>query len=98
MRSAVRTKEARVKGSNRSQLGDNDSKEARVSDLGDRSERERKQEFYETKKTQVFFLFKNLGSLVGSYELEINGLKKPIFLTNKPPPNLYGNSNPIVGL
>ena len=94
----VRTKEARVKGSNSSQLGNDDSKEARVSDLGERSEREREKEFYETKRTQVFFLFKNLGSLVGSYELEINGPEKPIFLTNKPPPNPCGNLNPIVGL
>ena len=93
----VRTKEARVKGINSSQLGDNDSKEARVYDLRER-EREREREFSETKRSQVFFLFKNLGSLVDSYELEINGLVKSIFLTYRPPPDLYGNSDPIVGL
>ena len=37
-------------------------------------ESERKKEFSKTKRTQVFFLFKNLGNLVGSYELEINVL------------------------
>ena len=55
MRSTVRTKEVRVKGSNSSQLGDDNSKEARVSDLGERShrekEREREREFSETKIT-----------------------------------------------
>ena len=53
---AVRTKDTRVKGSNSSQLGDDDSKEARVSDLG---ERERKKEFFETKEPRYFFQIKN---------------------------------------
>ena len=35
---------ARVKGSNSSQFGDDDSKEVRVSDLGERSQRERERE------------------------------------------------------
>ena len=63
MRSAIGTKVARVKGSNNSQFGDDDSKEAGVSDLGERSHREservrERKNFLKLKEPKCFFNFK----------------------------------------
>ena len=58
---------ARVKGSNSSQFGDDDSNEVRVSDLGERSQRERERErervrerknFLKLKEPKCFFYLK----------------------------------------